>query len=256
MEQRKTITMTWIYTPAKFLIKHQTWLSTYLDAVIENGKISFTREVNESVDAYSIQDEIQGRLRQVFESIQLHTGEIFELKQAGLKTISSGKIIYNLRCEPGIYTLSSVGKPTLTQFDQNGNEVGDTLQTEIEFERKLINLNSKHGDSLLVKKIMASYKDSLDNNKDVLFRVYEIRDAFSKIYHGKRNASEKIGKNFGDIWEEIDRLANLEEVKQSRHAGQKIEPLRDLTHEEIEKARQLGRCMIVLYLEHLEQESI
>lgn len=249
------IMMTWTYSPPNYLMRHKEWISANYELVIEDGKINLTRELDESVDPCSVQDEIDGFLRNIFNSIQLKSGELYELKQSVLMTISDGKVCQYLNCGAGIYVTSSVSKPTFIQYDKYGNEISNSREDEIECERKLFNLLFRYGDSSFVKKIMTSYRDSLIGDEYVLYRIYEIRDAFAKKYRGMHKSIKKIGGALGEIWEEIDQLANFEEVEQSRHKGQKLGSLRNLTHEETERARQLGRDMIILYLEYLDREG-
>jgi hypothetical protein len=76
-----------------------------------------------------------------------------------------------------------------------------------------------------------------------LVHLYEIRDAAAKHYGGKAPALKALGIPQAE-WNELDRLANAEPLREGRHRGKHNPGLRKATKEERTQARAIARSII------------
>ena len=71
------------------------------------------------------------------------------------------------------------------------------------------------GDDPTASKILGFYDDSLKNDSDILFRLYDIRDALQVEFKNQKNAQKKLGESLEKVWKEVGQLANADKVNKA-----------------------------------------
>lgn len=92
----------------------------------------------------------------------------------------------------------------------------------------------------------------MNNPRNELVHLYEIRDALAKRFGGEKGARSALGITRAQ-WSELGRLADAEPILQGRHSGAHFGSLRDATAAELSSAREIGRGMIEAYFAYLEK---
>ncbi|MEJ2080549.1 MAG: hypothetical protein P8Z74_21580, partial [Acidobacteriota bacterium] len=103
----------------------------------------------------------------------------------------------------------------------------------------------------LLRPLLQSYGASIQDPLNELVHLYEIRDALSTKFSGKKSACAALAFSYSD-WDTLGRLCNYEPLRQGRHRGQKGSLLREATEDELREARRIARQMIKAYVGYLD----
>lgn len=144
------------------------------------------------------------------------------------------------------------GNVDLITTDADGNVVQDSKRDRIAQRKSFAAQAAKHITDPIVNSVVRSYSAAVNDPRNELIHLYEIRDAMSKQFNGEKTAQEAIGIS-SNQWSRLGRLANEEPITQGRHRGKQLGLLREGTAAELEEARSIARAMIRGYLHYLDQ---
>lgn len=138
--------------------------------------------------------------------------------------------------------------------DKDGNVIYDSCKEQTEKNKELIDLISRceSKDSFAVSLLDCLYR-ATNNKSHELVHLYEIREALVNKFGNQQSARQSLGISRKD-WSRLGELANDLPLKQGRHAGKKINELRDATSKELNEARQLAQRFVKAYLNYLDLE--
>jgi hypothetical protein len=243
----------WTYSPPDYFeapiqISHDQYVMT-----IENGKVE--AKVNDVI--YEENPEMRNQLHEAlndrFIYKQVFNHQLFELSKPQVcKIHPDGRKDHFIFLETAeiICTGELVD---LVLMDKDGNIVGDTRRNRIDREKSNAELLEKHRANSVLKAILHSNQTSIMDPNNELIHLYEIRDALIDEFGRESEVKMKLGISSRE-WRNFGRLANDAPLKQGRHRGKHVGELRDATHEELNKAREFARTLILSYLEYLEHK--
>ncbi len=102
--------------------------------------------------------------------------------------------------------------------------------------------------------ILRSYSAAVNDPKNELVHLYEIRDALSQHFGGESAATTALQISSAQ-WSRLGQLSNNEPLTQGRHRGKQLGVLRDATNAELTEARDIARAMIESYLAYLHADK-
>jgi hypothetical protein len=134
--------------------------------------------------------------------------------------------------------------PDILITDAEGNVIKDTRGERIRSNNDLLErIAPKISLSPLLKQMLRSYSEAVSDSSNELVHLYEIRDAVQSHFGDEGTARRVLAVSTAD-WTKLGRLANIEPVREGRHRGRQLGPLREATEDELEAARQIARRMI------------
>jgi hypothetical protein len=133
----------------------------------------------------------------------------------------------------------------------SGKVLRDDRRERIERRNALATRAARHVGDAVLNAILRSYMAAVNDPKNELIHLYEIRDALSSHFEGERPATAALGVS-GGAWSTLGRLADGEPIREGRHRGRFAGELRNATENELREARDVARSLIMGYLDHLE----
>ena len=244
--------MRWKVSPIDFLRGYEEELFSRLQAKVENGEITISREANELIDPKEEQLQIHEKLFNFLTSISLiHKKIRFSLIPTGLEIESEGTRYLN--AEVGIYCLSGMEVDfILTKND--GQTVINSKKERLAKQQELFELINNYGADQVASKILDSYRYALEHDEKILSYLYEILEALKNCFGNKKNAIQKLNLS-SKQWEGFGKLANDPRIRQGRHYSEISVNSRDITDTERDFALSFGQTMIENYLKYLQQNK-
>jgi hypothetical protein len=257
MESIGKIVMTWIYSPGDYLGEHSNFPVEDSEFTVSEGEIRVTLPERIHDGTTKSFQRIEQILVAILDSALVANNASYELRVTSINSFNPDGTVGVIMWPKNIVSKCCVESAAIKQYYQNGALVFDHEEAArledasilSEKARMIESLVSKtallHNDEIL-KKIVSSYKKSLSNDRYVLIHLYEIRDALSTFFKGKKNAIKKLSIAVAD-WSAIGDLSN-KAVAGSRHEGQFLEPLREPSDEALKAARTSAQRLIEAYV--------
>lgn len=240
----------WSYSPTDFFEDDLVVEKYDYHLTISSGKIVASISPNAGDPRSNLEEHINDELHAMFVGVQLSSHEPYTLSNPSVHhKDDNGRTVY-------LETVSVSAKATVSAdfriTDKDGNITFDSKAARIEEKHEFASLAAKHSQSdALVRTLLSSYKGAVSDPSNELVHLYEIRDALSKAFSGKREALSNLGIANSD-WQELGRLANDSPFHQGRHRGKVTSGLQDASKDDLNTARRIAKEMIVAYLKYLE----
>lgn len=252
MPEKTKIIMKWKLNPSDFLGGYESELFSRLQAKIEDGEITITRETQDVIDPSKERDQIQRIIYNYLLSISLvHRKVAFSLIPTDLAVESEGTRYLN--AEVGIYVLSRMDIDCIIT-NKDGQIIADTKKERMARQQKLFDLINNYGGDPTALKILESYKNALDHGEKLLVYLYEIRDTLSKYFGNDETAKQMLNLS-SRKWSKFGKIANDQSIKQSRHYSELSANSREITETERNLALSFAQNMIENYLKYLQQNE-
>ncbi len=136
----------------------------------------------------------------------------------------------------------------------DGNLIHDTKRERINARIELSQLTARYIIDAVANAILRSYAAAVNDPRNELVHLYEIRDSLSQHFGGEPAATSAVGISAVQ-WSRLGQLANNEPLTQGRHRGRQLGALRDATTSELSEAREIARRMVEGYLRHLHSSA-
>ena len=136
----------------------------------------------------------------------------------------------------------------------NGQVIRDTKRERIEARTKFAQLVAYHIADPVAESVVRSYAAAVNDPRNELVHLYEVRDALSRHFGSHAAAISAIGVSSSQ-WSRLGQLANDEPFTQGRHRGKQLGALRDASQSELSEARAIARAMIEGYLLHQQKKA-
>lgn len=147
------------------------------------------------------------------------------------------------------------GSIDFTVVDSEGNVISDSKKERIERESHFLDKVTRGaGRSKLVRALVQSYSNSVDDSANELIYLGEISEALEKEF-GKISLVAKV---LGVEQDRIGRLYNLSSkdgISTGRHRGRRITSLSKPPQEEISRAREVAKELIAAYASFVSGEG-
>jgi hypothetical protein len=149
----------------------------------------------------------------------------------------------------GATAVVSGGTVDFVLRDADGNVIHDTRRERIDERIGLAELAARYISDSVANALLRSYAAAVNDPRNELVHLYEIRDALSEHFGGESAATSAVGVS-GTQWSRLGQLANSEPFTQGRHRGKQLGSLRDAAASELSEAREIARRMVEGYLRH------
>ncbi len=242
----------WKYSPPTYLEEPITLSFEGGALEIKDGTAIATIDPEKHDTGNSIERELTKKIESRLLAVQITTHKNYELsKPSRIDITDRGERIVHLGPTSFVGTIR-FGCVDITIADKNGCIITDTKSERRNKQDRIALLIEKHRQSDdVLRRILMSYKEAVKDPANELVHLYEIRDALSRRFRSKKTAMRKLGIDRLE-WNEIGELANARPLKQGRHRGKAVGPLRDAENVELEKARKIVAGWVEKYLEYLE----
>lgn len=138
------------------------------------------------------------------------------------------------------------GRADFIQKDADGNIVRDTRTDRIIARNEFAQLVGQFSDNAVLIAILRSYSAAMNDSKNELIHLYEIRESLATLFGGEALTRKTLDFEKPQ-WSTLGRLANDEPIRQGRHRGKHNGELRDATGAELSQARSIARDLILSY---------
>jgi hypothetical protein len=243
-------TVEWLYTPPDFFEEVFEHNGINYALQIQNGRAVATLSDVAIAEVKNLSRVIRDELEQIFLAAQLVTRRPYELsRNSARRTSSDGGVELSFSADAVMQLFT--GQVDLKLCDAAGNVITDTRKARIEEQRKRAVLGVKYRINPVIVSILKSFSAAMQDSRNELTHLYEIRDALGKKFG--HNVCSALGIPQAN-WKRLGYLANEAPLFQGRHRGKQIGKLRDATILELDEARTIARSMIDAYFEYLESE--
>lgn len=237
----------WAYTPADFLEEKISLERDGYSIEIENGQILAQMTESHFTAQPGIREMIAAELDTYFLGLNLSRRKPFGIQGGTLiRIFPDGHRDITIVMQEGIHVQVAVSADVVI-VDNDGRVIRDLRRDRIEAAKRIAQLSVKHSGNPTVRKILASYYNSVKDPGNELVYLYEIWEALMREL-GKK-ADKAIGVQ-SQCRKRLEKLA-CKNLIQGRHRGRFLR-LRDATPEELNEARAIAQDMITRFLAHLE----
>ncbi len=242
----------WTFSPEDFFEEEIRIARDDYTMTIGRGKVEARVDPTLYAQGRELRDALHNHLNERFLGVQFLTHKEYSLSEASMCRFHSDG-----RKDVTIFPHSIVSKTTfgtidLIVKDKDGNIVSDSRRDRIEKKKRFANLSARFASTVQVaNSILRSYQAAVRDPDNELVHLYEIRDAVSKAFSGKKHACQTLGLSTTD-WRRLGDLANDRPIKQGRHRGKCVGALRDATEQELEEARMIAQTFVEAYLVYLD----
>jgi hypothetical protein len=243
------------YTPANYLEEPVELEGTDCTATITDCRIEVSFHEPELLPDADRQAAVSREVNQVFNTHMILTGRSAEVSALTLKRRRpDGKAESWVSVSvSSCLSEASVCSPDIITTDAGGNVVRDTKAERLADEKAFREQCLRHAEDLLLKELMASFRQAIADPADQMMHFYEIRDALSRHFGGDKEARKVLGLTSKE-WSDFGRITNDEPIEQSRHRGN--HPVRrPATEEEMARIIDVARRMIRAYIDRLDSTS-
>lgn len=245
------LALEWTYTPEDFFEQEIEIDSEEYSVKIGMGSIRTV--LLKSIESEEYFNKIQEEMCDVFKSVQLENHSIFEL---------SNYIIVNIKPDgtetKNIITNINLTFKTAVEYTiSNANGISIVDSVENRKNKKLLlakNTSEYCKKDQVFKNIVGSFSNSISDNENCFFHLYEILDSLTKTF-GSVKRTQKILGITALKWNRLGKLSNYEPLIEGRHRGKNIGFLRNATIQELKEAREISKGIILLYLEYLKTKK-
>jgi len=245
----------WTFTPTDYFEESVEFTCEHGTIRIENGRAEARVSPNRYPPDHSLRNQLHEELDARFLAAQVISHKPYTLTKPNLsKLYPDGRRDTWLFAEAGTLTISG-GTVDLVLQDASVNVIRDTRRERIEKRIELAQLAAQYINDVVANTILRSYAAAVNDPRNELVHLYEIRDSLYRHFGGEAAATSAVGVTGGE-WSRLGQLANNEPFTQGRHRGKQLGTLRDATAAELSEARDIARRMIEGYLSHLHKGTI
>lgn len=242
------VLLEWSFTPPDFFEQDTVISRSDYKLTIANGRAVCEIDPNVFDANPSMRDDIHRALLDRFRGAQLVSHAAFKLSGPELTRVKhDGSRAHFVEMHAA---LKLSGQFDVKVTDGKGNVLSDTRQERIDEKTRLADATEAHGGDVALASATQSYSQSVQDPKNELVHLYEVRDAFSKRFGDKKAALKALGVS-ENKWSRLGQLSNDEPLKQGRHRGKVLGQLRDATEAELSEARSIARELIEGYIAFL-----
>jgi hypothetical protein len=252
MKRDDAVILEWLYEPAEFFEEPIILERDDCEICFEDGRVVATVDPEQYDSAHTKREELHRVVEARFLAVQVSRHQPFALHKPGMSRVyPDGRRDVTVFPEPARITIKT-GRVDLVVKNVAGNVITDT-------KRERISVENEFGDAVgrlistdpLIQKMFDSYRAAVEDPRDELVHLYEIRDALQKHFRGAGQA--KIALEVTSfLWKRLGQLADGEPVQQGRHRGAHLIELRKATANELEEARAAARQLIAAYVRHAD----
>jgi hypothetical protein len=226
----------WSFEPSGFFEERTEFQSSGYSFMIDAGTAKARLSIeDEPWNLAELRTEIEQRLGALFlaaqvlghRSYKLNLDKITLLREDG----STGSFIVAKSATMAI----TCGRVDFQTADSAGNVVQDSRRGRIQLRNWLAQAAAAHIEDPVVDSILRSYAAAVNDPRNELIHLYEVREALAEHFHADGATKEKlIG---GDRWRRLRKLANQEPLLQGRYRGEHLQSLRPASEEDLTEAR-------------------
>jgi hypothetical protein len=244
----------WAFTPADYFEEQVQFACDHGSIHVENGKAEARVPSDQYPLDHSLRNQLHAELDARFLAVQVLAHKPYTLCKSTLsKVYPDGRKDAWVFVE-GTTVVVSGGTADFVLRDAAGNVTRDTRRERIEHRIGLAQLAARYISDAVASALLRSYAAAVNDPRNELVHLYEIRDALSRQFGGKSAATSAVGIT-GQQWSRLGQLANNEPFTQGRHRGKQLGSVRYATASELSEAREIARGMVEGYLRHLHMEA-
>jgi hypothetical protein len=245
------LSLEWSYTPANFFEEPFEYSENGWVVEIGDGRIvaTFSGVTGEQVESACREkhEEVSAR----FLGAQLLNHQPYQLSDyKTTRARPDGSVEVGISF--GATLCISDGRCDVMIRDAAGNVTTDTKKERVERRKEFARRASKHWKVSVVPSLLKSYNAAVNDPRNELTYLYEIRDALAKEFGGAGGVCSALGITKNQ-WGEMGRLANKVPLAQGRHRGQSVGQLRDAMPAELDEGRRIAKLMVERYFDYLDK---
>jgi hypothetical protein len=244
----------WTFTPADYFEEPVDFACELCSIHVENGKAEACVPPVQYPADHSARNQLHAELDARFMGAQVLSHNPYTLSKPNLSRLHpDGR--KDAWVFPDTATLVISGSTVdFVHRGANGNVIRDSKRERINARIELSQLAARYVTDAAANAILRSYAAAVNDPRNELVHLYEIRDSLSQHFGGELAATSAVGISAVQ-WSRLGQLANNEPLTQGRHRGKQLGALRDATASELSEAREIARRMIEGYLRHLHTSA-
>ena len=240
----------WTFTPTDYFEEPVDFVCDDGSIHVENGQAGVCVPADLYPLDHSLRNQLHRELDARFLAAQVLSHKPYELSKSNVSKLhQDGRKDVWVFPETATMVISG-SVPDIIHKDAAGNVIRDTRRERIERRIGFAQLAARYVNDAVANALLRSYAAAVNDHRNELVHLYEIRDALSRQFGGEASATSALSIT-GAEWSRLGQLANDEPFTQGRHRGKKLGYLREATVSELSEAREIARKMIEGYLRHL-----
>ena len=241
------------YSPADYLEEPVTLGRSDYTATIKEGRIEVIFHHPEPLPDTVRQAAVHREVAHIFHVHMILTGQSSEMTDLTLKRYyPDGRSDVWVNAT-GLCIGVSLCKGVTAIEGAHGSVVKNTKAERLSDEQAFRDQYLRHIEDPLLNRLLASFRQAVNDPKDLMTHLYEIRDALRDRFGTIRGAKGALGLT-DEEWDELDDITNNRPVEESRHRGR--HPVRrPATENERSRVFAVAQRMIRAYLDHLDRSS-
>jgi hypothetical protein len=246
------VVLEWNYLPKDFFEDRVNIDRESYNLIISDGiaKAQINGEFYDSKN--NMRDELHKKLESRFKGAQLVTQKPYKLSNSTMCRLhENGRREFTISPESATHILTTHSVDIIVK-DKDGIVVHDTRKERIENRNNLAELAAKFSSDTLSTSLLESFNNSINDRKNELLHLYEIRDALCAHFKKAENTRKALGIT-RPAWNRFGKIVNDEPLIQGRHRGQYFGVLREASPSELEEARLFARNLIEAYFAYLDK---
>jgi hypothetical protein len=245
------VQLTWTFEPVDVFEEHTELQCEGHTFVIDRGTVVVLLPHAPGCNYEELCNQLHQTLDAAFLGAQLCNHRPYKLSRPGIVRIAEdGTRHHFVRLEGAGLEIRGSAIVDVVQRGPDGRIIVDTKRDRITARNALASQVTKQIADLVASAITRSYAAAVNDPRNELIHLYEIRDALSARFGSEQAARTALG--IGETsWRALGRLANDAPLAQGRHRGQHPAQLREATEQELTDSRKIARDMIERYLRFL-----
>ena len=248
------VVVEWKYDPKNYFEENIIIKNDNYEIIFNEGLVSAKIDPDFFHDFKDLMDTLQIYVESRFVASQLTRHKPFKLSKPSRHDLrTDGK--RNIYLSASMKIKTSISNIDLVVKDKSGKVLSDPKKERIDKGRWFAEKVAKYrsNDSVL-DQMLKSYNMSVNEPKNELVYLYEILEAASKKFEGKRKALAEL-QITDDEWSSLGRIANELPYTQGRHRGRNPGILRKAEESELKRAREIAVKIVENYLIYLDKMS-
>jgi hypothetical protein len=235
--------LAWTYEPTDFLESPAYVVFAHGELHADEGKANYTLSTPTDPLPAELRNAIVEEVRYFFDAarfvkhidVKLSEPSEVQYDEKGGRSVSAALMGQGLTLRGGLVSVLIEGP---------GEIVRDSRVDRIQSEMAFIGaVTPKMAHSEPLRRMLQSYGQAVRDPANELVHLYEVTDAITKYFDGGANTLKALPAVRGPL-KALGQLSNNPEIRQGRHRGRRIGPLRDATDSELADARLNVRKMI------------
>lgn len=241
----------WNYTPKDFL--ESNYSIDYGESEIQFESGNITLETDESIlqqKPYFL-TEAEKSINKFLQGISIQSHTTFKLSRKPTQYLKPDGSVDLQVATLEVASVVSIGsKVDVRVTDKDGNVIRDSKIERIEEKQSWGQLVSSVNEEN--KKLVDIYTNAINDKKNELIHLYEIRDFVTQKLDGAKKARSILSVSKKD-WDLLGDIANNRPIFEGRHRGKHVEQLRRATREELNSARKIAKKILWNYLKYSQR---